>query len=666
MDLRPHSIRSTSSSTPLMDEASADPESSSPQYRPGDAALRYRPAAWLWLLTLAILTWMGSLNADREVHPDSAGGERVLSIEYLIDSNGEHDIDEVSSLGDVAWKPLGDRVANFGFSNATFWLRWQAPEGEAPATEVQLIEIAYPLLDHIDLFQIRPSDSKALIYAQWQLGDKLPFSTRPYPHRNFVVPVRLGGSSDQFVMRVKSSSALQIPIKQWSVHAFTKNEQRKLLGHGLYFGLLCGMMTLHLALAAMLRDRAYGYYAAWLGALIVLIATLQGFGMQFVWPESPRWNDYSMIVALALCGAGGVGFTFHFINERSNQPSRCAFWIASFLFVATLLGSLVLAYQSALFFAMAVVVLSAVTSTSYAIRSALLGSPQGQLYLVAFAALIFSGAVILLAKHALIAFSPLAETALQLASALQVLLLSAGLGFRFAQERGLRHYAQQALVDTRRYSLNKIEAEVADRTKKLERINRELTRLSITDALTGLPNRRYLDDLFAAEIERARQTGQPLSIGLIDIDHFKIFNDTHGHAAGDLCLRLVAQEIRRQAPRNGDMVARYGGEEFCVLMPNTHEDGARIVAERIRIGVGKLRINLGNTQLQTHVSIGIHTARSDELHDRVALLSKADEALYRAKARGRNQVVASNDPEIPMPDCEPDPAPVDSPRLQMS
>jgi diguanylate cyclase (GGDEF)-like protein len=208
----------------------------------------------------------------------------------------------------------------------------------------------------------------------------------------------------------------------------------------------------------------------------------------------------------------------------------------------------------------------------------------------------------------------------------------------------LRQQAQHALLNVNEKARTEIALHVADRTRQLEEVNRELSRLSMTDALTGLPNRRYFDEVFAVEAKRAASAGNPLSIALLDVDHFKNFNDTHGHAAGDACLRLVARELLRQTPRNGDLAARYGGEEFCILMPNANADGAMIVAERIRRGILGMRVETGGSLAGVTVSIGVHTVLPQETPaDLKSLLDAVDRALYRAKQTGRNKVVAASE-----------------------
>ncbi len=166
-----------------------------------------------------------------------------------------------------------------------------------------------------------------------------------------------------------------------------------------------------------------------------------------------------------------------------------------------------------------------------------------------------------------------------------------------------------------------------------------LMRLAATDPLTGLSNRRVLDSRLDEEWRRARRTGQPLSALFIDIDHFKRFNDTYGHASGDEALSAVAECISTTVRRAVDVVARYGGEEFAVILPDTSADGARAVAEKIRRSVQAQDIpHGGGERVTVTVSVGCATMMPVQGSNALDLLAAADRQLYVAKAAGRNRV----------------------------
>ncbi|MBR0757109.1 diguanylate cyclase [Bradyrhizobium jicamae] len=172
----------------------------------------------------------------------------------------------------------------------------------------------------------------------------------------------------------------------------------------------------------------------------------------------------------------------------------------------------------------------------------------------------------------------------------------------------------------------------------------KLAALAISDGLTGLSNRRHFDERLADEWARARRDGTPLSLLLIDVDHFKKFNDLHGHQAGDLCLRTVATVLGAQALRPADMAARYGGEEFALLLPNTDAAGCAEVGERVRTALhAQAMPHPGNPPSRiVTVSLGAATlVPTQVVADSALLLAAADRALYCAKESGRDRLATS-------------------------
>src|SRR5690606_33364559 len=158
-----------------------------------------------------------------------------------------------------------------------------------------------------------------------------------------------------------------------------------------------------------------------------------------------------------------------------------------------------------------------------------------------------------------------------------------------------------------------------------------LRHLLMMDRLTGLPNRGYLDARFGAEVARARRHGRPLALAMVDVDHFKRFNDNFGHAAGDAGLKVVAATIRRSL-RASDIVARYGGEEFVVVLPETGLEAAMEKLEAIRLAIANTIIPIPRqtTAVTLTVSAGVAVLGRDG-EDGHALLDRADERLFRAK-----------------------------------
>ena len=178
---------------------------------------------------------------------------------------------------------------------------------------------------------------------------------------------------------------------------------------------------------------------------------------------------------------------------------------------------------------------------------------------------------------------------------------------------------------------------------RLKHKSDQLEQLALMDALTDIPNRRALDQCIQREIKRAARNEMPLSLLMLDIDHFKNYNDHYGHGVGDACLRQVAKAIENALQRPGDMVGRYGGEEFVVVLPNCDETCATSVAEKIRSRIALLNIPHAASPVADHVtvSIGIKSTFCQSEDECIDMLHDVDQALYLAKKSGRNCVMVA-------------------------
>ncbi len=178
--------------------------------------------------------------------------------------------------------------------------------------------------------------------------------------------------------------------------------------------------------------------------------------------------------------------------------------------------------------------------------------------------------------------------------------------------------------------------------REIESMNLRLAEIASRDSLTGLANRRQFDRALTAEITRAQRSKEPLSLIMMDVDHFKAFNDTYGHVSGDACLRAVATILKEVPRRPADTVARYGGEEFACILPDTDLAGAMAVAEKIREAVLDLHLPHDASAAADWVTLSLGVLTVKTCDDRLLpeeMVRLADEQLYEAKSAGRNRVL---------------------------
>ena len=204
--------------------------------------------------------------------------------------------------------------------------------------------------------------------------------------------------------------------------------------------------------------------------------------------------------------------------------------------------------------------------------------------------------------------------------------------------------AQDELLRLQSQSQEELEDRVQERTlelnialQELEEVNHELEQKNTLDELTGLFNRRFYDQKILAEYRRSKRNLTPLSLVLIDIDHFKVVNDTYGHLAGDQCLVWIGEHIKKSMKRSTDMAFRYGGEEFCLILPDTDGKGAVALAEALRKNIAQQACTYKGIDISLTISSGICTYQQQDDVLPEQLFAGADKALYQAKHDGRNQ-----------------------------
>ena len=495
------------------------------------------------------------------------------------------------------------------------------------------------------------------------LGDKQPFYQRPIYHRNFLVPLSLSRDDELSIyLRVDTTSSMQVPLTLWDQDAFYVAEQARSLFEGIYYGIVLVMILYNLFVYMAVGERSFLHYVGYISAMPLFLASLHGVAFQYLWPEATWWNDQAIIVFLNLVVLFGGTFSLRFINVTpANHPVLNRLTVGVIVMAGAMAtAGLLVPYRLMILPTILIAFIGCTTMLVLSIVRWLKKDPAARYYTLAWVFMLFGGIVLALSKFTVLPRNLLTENATQVGSAIGVILLSMALADRLNREKKRAFEAQQRLLlEERKARMAQekslriqqeantlLEQRVQERTRDLESLNDQLRELSATDALTGLKNRGHFDRTFSSAVVKAYRFSQPLSLLLLDIDHFKKFNDTHGHLVGDDCLQMVANCIRDYVTRPQDLAARYGGEEFVVLLPDTPKEGALRVAEKIRSRIEETGFRVSDEVLHLTVSIGLCAVCPSQADATKDIFSWADGALYEAKGRGRNQVVVCEPPSV--------------------
>jgi len=513
----------------------------------------------------------------------------------------------------------------------------------------------WPVLDRLDL-RIRSAN------GTWsplqQSGLALPVAQRVLPGRQLMFALApTPGAVEEVYLRLDSRETFVLPLRLVTPAAYLLEAQRDAWLIGGFFGCLVTILLLTLALWSFGRRSGFGWYALYLLSVIGYQAVSTGYGAWQLWPDSPAFALRAHLVFTALCFLSAGLFVRYLLSlyhsgRWIDLGNRLLITYWGVTLVIALLWPNLLSFQGLLGM-MALSCLDLLGTTSYL---ALRGSRMALWFSAAWALLLLGSLVQLLAVAGWLAPESPAFYGQMTGFALGFVVLSMGLTEGLSLQRRARIEAQRqaleastALAREREASFVELELRVALRTVELqqakaslERLNRELLHQSQTDPLTGLSNRRHFERVFQQEIRRAIRAERPLAVLLVDLDHFKAVNDTHGHILGDECLRCVAEVLRQHVQRAGEVAARYGGEEFVIALPGSDRMAAKILAERVRQEVAGLELQNEQGRLRPSVSIGVAVAVPSNLEHGLGLLEDADRALYAAKRGGRNRVCLSD------------------------
>ena len=552
---------------------------------------------WAWKAAVALLVSLPLpvLGDSPKVTTLGVGApvnvEKLTSAIYqLEDPDGTLDIASVSSPpANAAFAVATPKSTNVGFSRSAWWVRVTL-RNPSDLSRLVYLRQDYPLIDSLDLFEPEADG--------WQVhstGDRKPFDTRDVAHRDFLFPLTVPANSDRtYYLRFASQGPVDINLSLLDPNELVTELSREQLAYGIYFGCVFMLLVWSGLVFLAVRDGAFLAYFAYVATFGLYMTINTGFAFQYLWPDSPRWGNTALIVLLNLATMAALQFSLTILRARDYTPRL--FHVARVLQGIALIAiglSPIVAYAVLIKPVTFMILVAVCFMIALGMISLIAGSRPARFYVIAWGAFLAGSIVFLLKNFGLVPHTFMTQHSWQVGALFEMILLSMTLSSRM----------------------------------------NELKHQSRTDSLTLLGNRREFDAMLPVACARAREQDRPLSLLMIDIDQFKLYNDLHGHTQGDEAVKAVAQALRKHV-RKPFVSCRYGGDEFCVILPGTNEAMAAVLAERLRSAVqGSMTGEHAIT-----VSIGYACQSHNRFESSDLLFEAADAALYSAKQQGRNCV----------------------------
>lgn len=476
-------------------------------------------------------------------------------------------------------------------------------------------------------------------------------------YSNIVVPAR---TDVQFFVKVVSDIDQTTPMMVVDHQLFIENYSNQQLRNGLAIGGLLSLSLVFILLYVASKDKVIGVLAGYFVCRAMMLSVLLGGHLFYFYPHNPelRLFEFPLLAIISSIFYLWLAYALFRINKLSrflhHTIVRISWMLFAFLPVSLMLPSSVNIMICALVLSLILLFLAGVGFYLHKLKQRL-----ALLFSVVMLIQVTFTIIIMLGFYFNIEAFEDRET-LHIASfvlnvLLIIFLVSRKYYYQIQDQNIIQKQAfenaisskkaQDDLLALQQENQEVLEQKVQQRTlelnialNELEVANQELEQKNTLDELTGLYNRRFYDQKILAEYRRSKRNLTPLSLVLIDIDHFKKVNDNYGHLAGDQCLSWLSNTIKQKLKRSTDLGCRYGGEEFCLILPDTEQQGAVAFAEEIRQQIEHAQFNYQSTPIAITISCGVSTYIQQKSAQPEHLFFAADSALYQAKRAGRNQV----------------------------
>lgn len=609
------------------------------------------------LIFVTIVAAVGFISVLLSLSPITNANPKYSQLSYLKETEGKAlDFRTVAQTSLDEWQSVSSPI-NLGMDTKVHWFSMIVSPTQSTGSRY-LLHIDYPLIDHLDVAVFSQLGSSPVVtYAS---GDAEPFDNRPVLHVKPLFPLPESAQSQRVIIRVQTSGTIRLPIRIWEEAEFISFTSSRNLALGIFFGILVAMGVSNAFLTVTTSNVSFLFYLGYIVNLALILATLHGYGFAYLWSGSALFQSKAILLFSNATIMFATLFTRSLlpISVYSGKVDKIVKAL-SWVYGISIVTSFFLPYSFMIKAFLLLLSFTVIFVMWLGIWLALKGVVVARYFTIAWGFLLVSGLSASLDNVNLIQLPISSNNLLIIGGAVETLILALILAINYSHSRDDLVDAQQFaleqekhansakenLIEVQKRHQEDLEYKVEERTLELEvtlrelfEANNELERLNAIDPLTGAHNRRHFDKRLRSEGRRSRREQTPLSLIIIDVDHFKSINDRYGHDGGDECLKHVTRVFQNHIHRPTDDLCRIGGEEFAVILPNTDIEGALHVAESMRRGLESSPLVYGNESIQLTASAGLSTTVIVDEDHAQRLFKFADELLYEAKSAGRNRV----------------------------
>ena len=618
-------------------------------------AMRKYDAGLILITLVAVVAFVSVLFS---LSPNTSATPRFSQLTYLdVDNGNALDFTTITQTPRTDWTPISSPI-NLGMNTNVHWFSMVIAPTQSNESRF-LLHIDYPLLDSLDVAIYSQIGSTPI--ATYSGGDGLHFDNRPVSHVKPLFPLPVSAQSQRVIIRVQTSGSVRLPIRIWEETEFIAYTSSRNLALGIFFGILIAMGVSNAFLTVTTSNVSFLYYSGYVMSLAIILATLHGYGFSYMWPGSTWFQGKAILVFANATIMFAAMFTRSLLpikahSVKLDKITQAISWVCG---LSIILG-LILPYSFMIKAFLLLLSLIVIFILGLGIWLTLKGVVVARYFTIAWGFLLISGLSASLDNVNIIQLPISSNNLLIIGGAVETLILALILAINYSHSRDdlidaqqfaleqekQANTAKENLLEVQKRYQDDLEYKVQERTLELEitlrelsEVNQELERLNAIDPLTGAHNRRHFDKRLRSEGRRSRREQTPLSLIIVDVDHFKQINDQHGHDGGDACLIHVTNVFQKHIHRPTDDLCRIGGEEFAIILPNTDLEGAFHVAENMRDSLESTPLDYEGETIQLTASAGVSTTIIIDEEHAQNLFKFADECLYEAKAAGRNTVI---------------------------